>query len=261
MPEAKHKGFQGSKGTGLPETMILKNTVGTFSRHATYNNGKTLCLLWRGDVEEAKDANGDPMEVDLEENPLLYPCGPNWDSFDDGETAEHERGNEVFHEMSGAAKLCQALVDLGLEDDMLTRGDSMIQSSIYSGWDLYLERKEFDYGKNKEGQEMKTSRLMPTKVLGTGGDDAESKKKSKASTKKAKAKPAADDEDDEEAATGDILGNIDTKVLTKLKVAFKKADGDADAFADIAVDVDGVDEDDDLVTAIADGSLFEALNS
>ena len=266
MPPAKTKGLIGSKGSGLPESMILHATTAEFTRHATYNSAKTLVLLVRGDAEEVRDANGDPIEgYDISENPLIFPVGPGWETFDDGETCEHEQGKETPHENSGVSVLTQALVDLGLEDDILTRGDSMTQAAIFRGWDLYLERKEFDFGMSKDGQPMKTSRMLPTKVLGAaegagagkkGGKTAAGKTAGKTATSGRATKATEPDEDEE---SGGILDEVDAKVLTKLKIAAKKADGDADAFADLAIEVDGVADSDDLVTAVADGSLFEAL--
>jgi len=258
MPPAKTKGLIGSKGSGLPESMILHATTAEFTRHATYNSAKTLVLLVRGDAEEVRDANGDPIEgYDISENPLIFPVGPGWETFDDGETCEHEQGKETPHENSGVSVLTQALVDLGLEDDILTRGDSMTQAAIFRGWDLYLERKEFDFGMSKEGQPMKTSRMLPTKVLGAA--EGARKKGGKAAGRTASKAAKAVEETAEEAQSGGILDEVDAKVLTKLKIAAKKADGDADAFADLAIEVDGVADSDDLVTAVADGSLFEAL--
>lgn len=243
--------FGGDKAGGFPEKMILRNTVAKFERDGRYNQGKTLCLLLRGDAEDAVDVNGDPVDMNLDENPLYYPCGDGWDSFDDGATAEHSSGkaDKSFNENSAPIHFIQKLIAIGGGEDLVAKAQMPTVAAAFSGWDLYLEREEFDYGINrKTNQPMKTSRMMPAKILGVSG----------ATEKKAPAKKAVE----ETAAEGTgLLAGLDKAVLTKLKVAFKKAGGDEGAFADAAIEIDEVQGDDALVSAVADGSLYAELSS
>lgn len=241
--DGRRTGFRTESGSGLPDTITMTVTESYFARDPNYNQGQTLCLIMKGEVEEAL-ANGEAIEVDLEENPILFPCGQGWDSFDNGETAEHERGRKGFTDRSGVGMLVdRACETLGIEDELAARGDSMLESKIWKGLKFVFEREEINYGINKQtGQEMKASRMLPTKFL--GGDGAKAAPKAEAANE----------------TTGSVdLSAIDAKVLAKLKVAAKQADNEG-AFADAAIEVDGVAEDDNLMAAVADGSLYASLS-
>jgi hypothetical protein len=245
----RREGFRTETASGLPDSMSLEIGEAYFARDPKYNNGQTLCLIFKGKTSEVMVGGEVQDNYDLDENPLLYPCGDGWDSFDNGETAEHEKGRKGFTDRSAVGILIDTMIDeLDAEDELAARGDSMTQAAIWKGLNLHLERKEFDYGLNrKTGESMKATRLMPTKLLGAA---------TKAKAKKAKPEPAESAESAESESFD--VDQVDAKLLARLKVAAKKADSE-DAFTEAAIDIDGVAEDDVLLTAATDGSLYAAL--
>lgn len=252
------EGLRTEVASGLPDSMILNITESYFTRDPNYNKGQTLVLCWKGEVEEAM-SGGEPVETDLDEHPILFPCGDGWDTFDDGQTAEHDRGRKMFTDRSAIGMLIdQAAVTLDVAEALLSNApadgvEAGRQAAIWQGFKFLLERQEFDYGINKQtNQPMKASRLMPTKVLASPGDSK---------GKKAAAKPAAKKEEstESESTGGGLLAGLDAKMAAKLKVAFSKAAGDEGKFADNAIEVDGVAENADLIAAVSDGSLFAEL--
>lgn len=265
--EGRPEGFGTTTAGNLPESMVIHIDEPYFARDANYNKGQTAVLFWKGTVEDVVDANGEEIEdYDVNERPPMFPCGEGWDTFDDGETVEHSQGKTEFTDRSAVGILLDRCFDvLGIGDELAARGDSALQAKIWKGLTFQLEREEFDYGINKQtGQPMKTSRLMPVKLLEAGKAGKGKKaaaKEAPAKAKASKAKAAEPDEDeDEKGSGGGILDNLDKKMLLKLKKAVKEADGDSEVFASLAMDIDGVEDDDDLVSAIADDSLWEALN-
>ena len=158
------------------------------------------------------------------------------------------------------ARALGALIELGV--DLESRGEAT-EAKTWEGLHIVFERQHIEFGKDKDGKVISSDRLMPVKFVGEEG----SGKKGKGSAKSKATKAAAADEDEDEApkkgkskSSGIDLDDIDDKILKKLRKSFAVAD-DAGEFAELAIEIDGVSDDDGLMNAIADESLYEALEA
>lgn len=157
-----------SGGTGLVDDYDGTITDAFFSTDANYNNGQTLCLH----LEVATDDTSNPEVVNL------YPCGPDWASYDDGETAEHPKGEKQrFNGNTKVMKLIAAAIATGpeAEAEMRRRSRELFNglghryAALWKGmkfhWNVQTEDVKFT---DKMGKlvERQTNVVVPTAWLG-----------------------------------------------------------------------------------------------
>lgn len=252
-----------------------------------YNDGKTTMAHWSVEVTEVlQDWDGDDVEEVLQK----YPLGNGWWT-EDGQTVEHERGKDRYHVSSIYGKIIanvsgllenygknakrtdgeELAVDLtSLADVLAERGDPQ-DMGIWKDLTLEFAEIEFDFGTNKDGEEMKAVRSMPIAVVGeigksksaakpkntnTAKKNGKSSKASKPSTAdrvaEAKARAAAAKKDEE---AGDSTGfdfsslGADEDQVTRLQEALDTA-GNYDEFVNAILDMDDVVGDDELLNKL-----------
>jgi hypothetical protein len=267
-----------------------------FATDPKYNEGNTLQLCWQTSVDnldaiaEERDLDEESVET-IREHGITqkYSCGPKWVTEDGGSTAEHPRGPRLFHATSQVGRIIDsALGSLehygdsaktpeggevkvkldGLLDVLKARGPAN-QADIWKGIKLRFEEVVFDYGTDRKGQVMKSTRAMPVEFIGVEGEEAEKPAKATKATKATKAAAATAEQTKAEklaaakakaAAKSAPTNGLGAK-LTELGASEDQAKGliealdladDASTFAGLAIDVDGVADNDDLMDAIVD---------
>lgn len=215
-----------------------------------------------------------------------YSCGPKWVTEDGGQTAEHPRGpSKMFHATSQVGRIIdsalgslehygdaakdvegnQVKVTLdGLFDVLKERGNPK-QANIWLGLKFRFQEVAFDYGKGRNGEPMVSKRAMPVEFLGVesaGGikSDTTATTATTADDKAAKAAAAKKKAAAKKAAASNGAGALDGK-LTELGVSDDikaqiiealSAASDANEFSDLAIEIDGVTENDALMEAVVD---------
>lgn len=173
-----------------------------------YNNGDTLV------GKAIVSSDDDEVESGTE---LLFACGDNWTTNDQGVTAEREDGKEkTFNNRSSMGMFAAGAIEQA-EDVMRARYEAdnsvtPMHSAMYIGLGFHVGLVEVDYG----GEIGKRSRLVPNKFLGDRSEGASkaAKPATKATTKaaakpKAKAKPKPEADDGEAGISAELLAQLD----------------------------------------------------
>jgi hypothetical protein len=115
-----------------------------------------------------------------EEDDKFYGCGPDWGSYDGGETAEHPKGDKKgFNNNTAIFELIAAAFEAGAEEELRRRSKEQFDgkgpkaAGIWKGLRFYWEARttkkqipdEDNPGKRKE---IEVTRILPTKYLGVG---------------------------------------------------------------------------------------------
>jgi hypothetical protein len=138
-------------GTGLATEMSGEITEAWFTFDNMYNAGNTAIL---------KLKIADPV---IGEQTLLYPCGDNWEPYENGARVRHNSGNaRNFNHQSGVGLLLAAAADAGLTDMLRDRGMTPFEAKLWEGLNLRFENKEFTYTDRKTKEERSYSRMLPT---------------------------------------------------------------------------------------------------
>jgi hypothetical protein len=132
-----------------------------FTKDSNYNNGETLIL-------KLKIIADDGEEVEQ-----IYPCGADWDSYDNGETAEHPKDREgrpkAFNHNSAIYGLIRHAFEAGAEDTLKQRGRPR-KASIWRGLKFHwkVDTQTFTIKDRKTGEDrtITTNRTYPEKFLG-----------------------------------------------------------------------------------------------
>lgn len=189
-------------------------------------------LIWDG-----VDEDGDEVEGGVRLN-----AGEKWGSFDGGETVDHEEGNETkggkprqFHTNSGVGKLINTFIDQ-VDEETLEQLESPRDARVWIGSTWYMEEIDNSFTNRKTGEEVKMTKVMPTKLISFGG-----------------VTPIGTSVD----KTGD-KSSFDPQMVDKLReVAMGSADHGV--FMNAALGLPGLTDDDKLVTSIADEDFFRKL--
>lgn len=153
--------------TGLKENYDGTIVDAWFGTDSNYNDGNTLLAYM-------KVAADDGEEVELR-----YPCGPDWGSFDGGETAEHPRGeSKGFSTNVAYYQFFAEALNVGADEELRGRskgvggGKGPRAAVIWKGlrfhFDLHRETKKFKDRTSGEMVEREVVRTLPTAFLGTG---------------------------------------------------------------------------------------------
>lgn len=115
-----------------------------------------------------------------EEDEKFYSCGPDWGSYDGGETCEHPKGDKKgFNNQTAIFELISSAFSSGAEEELRRRsreqfdGKGPKAAGIWKGLRFYWEAKteEKSYIDKDDGNKRKTrevTRILPTKFLGVG---------------------------------------------------------------------------------------------
>ncbi len=193
----------------------------TFGTDSRYNNGETTLMFWKVKPSDIEVSTDDGL---IE---VAFPVGSGWFSYDGGETIEHSDGKSKVNSSSIYGKIVDWAVENGLASTLREKG-SPLESKVWAGLNLRFEEVEFNYG----GEIGKKKRTMPVEVLGAEG--------------------SADGSDSD--ASNDSLGGF----ADELK-ALAENSPTAEEFTNSALALTGITDDANLVSQIADGSLFEKL--
>ena len=218
-------------GTGLATEMAGTITESWFTFDNMYNNGDTAIL---------KLKIADPI---IGEQTLLYPCGDNWEPFENGARVRHNSGNaRNFNHQSGVGLLLAAAADAGLTDMLRDRGLTPFEAKLWEGLNLRFVNKEFTYTDRKTKEERSYSRMLPV-GLNNGINPAPA---------------AAEAEVDASTSTGFDLSTIQPATRGKLKALAAGCD-DNDTFIE-KVFTASFELSEDIENAVVNNAdLFNAL--
>lgn len=210
--------------TGLYTDFSGEVIESTFGTDARYNNGESTLLFWKVrpfDIELPPDK--DTIEVS-------FGVGGGWHSYDGGETVEHADGKTKVNNSAWYGKLVDWALESGMADTLQAKGDSPLQSKIWTGLAFRFEEREFNFG----GDIGKKKRVMPVEVL-AGEGSAETRTDSTGDSK------------DALEGYGDELKALAENSPT------------GEAFTEAAMGLTGITDHASLVMQIAEGSLYETL--
>jgi hypothetical protein len=191
-----------------------------FGTDARYNNGETTLLLWK--------VRPSDIEVTTDDGTieLAYPVGGGWFSYDGGETIEHTDGKSKVNTNAVYGKIIDWALEEGLGDTLRGKG-TPLEANVWQGLGFRFEEVEFNYG----GEIGKKKRVMPVEVLTADGAGS----------------AAAEDTKDTLEGFGEELK------------ALAENSPNEEAFTESALALTGITDHANLVTRIADGSLFDEL--
>lgn len=251
------------EGGSLPSDMVVTVTKSRFGTDDKYAGGDALVLKWNCEVESC--------DVDLEDPEdyvIFFSCGKDWDTEDGGKTAYHDKrkgfvgpgkdgkGGSAVGRLVDKCTLDLDMADLLQERAGVVGQGAQLHAKIWEGLKLHLKRETFpsDFGDRKE-----VSVLLPVELLedGTGGKSKKAKSKDDDDDKPAKKKAKGGGDFD----AAEWVEAADEGLIKKLRKAAGKADS-ADEFVDYAMDIDDVDEDKTIRTAIVENSkaLYKELS-
>ena len=268
--------FQGT--SGLVDDYDGEITDAYFSTDANYNNGQTLCLH----LEVATDDTSNPEVTNL------YPCGPDWASYDDGATAEHPKGEKQrFNGNTKIMKLITAAMKSGAEDEMRRRsreefaGVGHRHAALWKGlkfhWNVQTEHVSFT---DKLGNKVErdTNVIVPTEFLGIVGETGSSTPTTPASstgtaaatnsvrtaqdastTSPASTTTSSPGNGVEAGATDDPLSTLDAESAAKLRLLAKTQP--YPEFLDSALEIPGLVTNNAVVSKLGEESFYESLKA
>lgn len=221
--------------SGLLETFQIDVKEAWFGTNDKYQSGKTLLLNFKGSAS----VEGDVVDP---EHHIWFGCGDKWKAGQGGAVAVNTAGAEKFQEQSGLGKLIDGIKDLDPEmrDQMMGRGETY-ESDTWVGLIIDLDRQKTGEFKDKATGEMRERYDYIPQALAIS-DDTDSAPAPAAKSNSGGGKAAA----------------------AKLRVAVKKlaADyDDNDDFVTAVLDADvfdqasAVEENEELLDAIIDGSI------
>jgi hypothetical protein len=264
------------------ETGLLSDYEGTcvdawFTTDPKVQNGTILLFCMKLTTDQP----------DTPENEERWSCGPDWASYDGGNTAEHPKGDaKRFNQNSQYGKLINRVVEIGAGPDIAQRGTPR-NAKVWIGTKWYFETKTDHVSfTDKEGNKVErdSSRNFPTKFLGLvdfpqqgqpqGQQPAPTSQQQPAQTPPPVGSPAAAPSPTAQApvSTGDAasattgaasdgpLSALDPANAAKAKVLAKSLP--YAEWVDKVMEIPGVVENDNLIMAIADESgLYTTLHN
>lgn len=234
MPE-NAESFEGE--SGLLDDYDALITDAWFSTDARINNGDTLCLFWKMQVT----VDGEVQEEEIEE---FWPCGPDWESLDGGDTAEHPKGKGKFNKASKVQRMIAMALEAGAGSVLASRGTAQT-SKIWVGLKFHMKRDSYEY--NYQGKPGKAEILGPVAFLGEG-DGAAAVSSGSSTTPTPETGPS------------ELLTSLSDETRAALKEIKDKSEGSHNAFVDGAMELTAVTSDSNLVMAIADpDGLYKEL--
>ncbi len=210
-----------------------------FSTDQKYNSGNTLLLVWETETDDPEHP----------EERVIFPLGKGWTSKDGGKTIVHDSGaangtgRAKFIAGSMIARLITRCVDDFNMGDLLSSlsPDGPYAASLWVGMRFHMKSETISWGSGMKD----SNKAMPQKFLGLSeGNDA-------APAAKAAVNPA------------DVLAKAKAKAAAKAPkkslrdqaieaMAPFVAAGDWTGAQKAAFEIEGVDEDADLVIALMD---------
>lgn len=256
------------------ETGLVSDYEGTvvdawFGTDPKVGGGLTLIAHW-------KLATDSPENPEVEER---WTCGPDWASYDGGETAEHPKGpDKRFNKNSQYGHLIDKIVDLGAGGTLAERGTPRT-AKVFVGTKWYMEAEVKPYSFKDKDDPTKiisgeSSRNYPTKFLGVGdvtvpatqspsptAGATPSAPSTVVPTAEATASPSpAPAPAAAPVASGDPFSLLDPTVAAQAKL-LAKAKSYSD-WVDAMLELPGVAENNDLVMQLAEeGGLYASLRA
>lgn len=217
-----------STDSGLLDDFDFTITDAKFATDMQYNDGQTLLMIWEGTTD-------DP---DNPEQRIMFPCGNGWLSPDGGKTAVHEGGRKRFIGTSMYGRVVnRCMNELDMLDVFAQRGLPPTNAEVWVGLKFHMKREKIEFGSALEPRE----RLMPVAFLGVVGAEEESKAKS---AKKAEKTEKATEQSAKEDAKRKAL-------RIKLTALAKKCETFED-FVTQAMEIEGVQDDEELLAQVID---------
>lgn len=198
-----------------------------FATDQRYNNGQTVMLFWKSTPLSEVD---DSVPEEFWDGGIRFACGKDWETLDGGKTVEHPKELKKFNSQSAYGMLINKAIEYGALDVLKKRGPSQ-DASIWVGLKFHMKREEFSF--KIGGEEVKRDRLLPTKFLGVGDEDAPKS----SSSKGAKAEKAD-------------VPDLPEETMTKLREVKGETDSHS-AFVDAVMELPDLAGDVKIIKAIA----------
>lgn len=227
-----------------------------FTKDASYNNGQTLFLSLQ------------IIADDGEEVEQRYPCGADWDSFDNGETATHPKDRDgkpkTFNHNSAMFGLMKGGFEAGAEEVLRGRG-SPRNAAIWKGLKFHwkVDSRDISIRDRETGNQVTrtVTRTYPEKYV--GAFDVESgNTPAPAASAPAQPAPTQPSAPAASAPAASSNGSVDLSVFNPELVAKLKIQAKTKAypeFLDAALAIDGVTMDDAILNALSEESFYQAL--
>lgn len=236
-----------------------------FATDPKYNNGQTLLVFLKKHDEETGEETED-----------RYACGPDWGSYDGGETAEHPKGEQKgFNNQTAYYELISTAMEAGGEEEMRRRssvelgGRGPKAAALWKGlrfhWEIKTETRKIRDRETGEMREITTNRSLPTKFLGiatgdgagTGSAQRQSGMASPAAANATQSTAGATSAPSTETSQTSPLSGLDPATQAQVKVLAKtKTYPD---WVDAVMALTGVLQDATVMAALGDESLYNQL--
>jgi len=224
--------------SGLPEDYIGTIESAAFITDPKYNNGETVLL-------ELTVVSPDP-EVGTQSQ--RYPCGPQWRSYDGGQTIEHPNENAKINRQTAYGVLIQKALDVAgdvlrsrVSNYPLGPRDSRTWVGLTFRWQAEEEEKRFRDRQTGEEVTRRTRRIWPVELVGT--DETAG---------------ASGDGDTEELSAGGVTVRIPSTLAAAVREAAKTSERHSD-FVDAVMELPGAITHKDLLRAAANEKFYAGL--
>lgn len=257
MSEKEYDPFEGE--SGLRDDWDGRIDDAWFAINPNANNAMT-CYFKVTDLEE-----GDEVE-------LRYGCGPEWGSFDGGETIEHPKGDQKrLNNSTAYFAFVKSAMDAGAEEVLRSRskelgGRGPKDVNLWKGLAFHFEveqetRNMPDRDNPGKRIDVTITRTLATKFLGDQSGDVAAKAPSAAATTPA---PEAPQTNAESASTpvaaaggGSVLDNLPPELRVKVKVLAQS--NDYSTWVDEVMALPGALDDAMLVSELGNQAFYESL--
>lgn len=189
-----------------------------------------------------------------------FGCGPDWGSFDGGETAEHPKGKgKRYNANTAVAELFRAAFECGAEELLRKRSQELFNgrgpqsAKLWHGLKFRFEVKSEPYKfKNRETGEMiegVKNRSLPVEFLGETGEHVPAAEKSQPGTAAEPPVPPAD--------SSDPLSSLSAEDAAKAKVLAKTLP--YPEWVDKIMELPNAVASPTLIVALGDEALYNSL--
>lgn len=223
--------------SGLPDFCQVRIENPHFGYNADINNGQTCLFIPEGTVLSG-DGIDEPVPFDQ-----FFGCGPGWEPGGKGGTrvvredgkARKFNNNVAYAHLFGTLKKVAA--EAGVEDQLRKRG-TPYDAALWQGLVLDLVREPIPDFTGQDGTLVTGRTRLVVKAIAKMGDATTTTKTAPREEVEEKASVSSS-----EPASSAASNGLDPKIKAKLKAAarsVKEAGGEHKAFVEMALDIEGV---------------------
>lgn len=211
-----------------------------FGTDPKYNNGETVLLMLKLETDS-------PEQREHEER---YACGPDWKTFDGGETVEHPKGPQKrFNKASQVQKFVEAAIACDGAAEVLRGRGTPKEAKLWIGTKWFFEATEAS-GTLADGSKFSSVKNYPTKFLGAEGDIRTA---GEADVEASSDRPSGP------GSEGGPLAGLSEAQVTQVKVLAKTLP--YSDWVEKVMEIEGVLSHDEFVAALVQETFYEGLKN